>query len=182
MAEVLVRFTDLVQGPDGREYQPQACGMLGTDGLWDGWIEFISPDRAVRTERETSQPNRDDLMYWAQGLTHAYLEGAMARALAPIPIVELEVRERSMFDGPAPAPLRRPVLVEPHAILDPFAVYTQGEHVLRRQLLALSPDQLSNVIVAYRLGEPLPVSVTANEVTRRVDETVAVVRQRSRAA
>jgi hypothetical protein len=182
MAEVLVRFTDLVQGPDGRNYQPQACGTLGADGLWDGWIEFVSPDRSIRTERETSQPNRADLMYWAQGLTHAYLEGAVTRALAPPPVIGVEAREPSIFDGPAPAPLRRPVLLEPHAILDPFAVYTQGEHVLRRQLLALSPDQLSNVIVAYRLGEPLPVSVTTAEVIRRVDETVAVVRQRSRAA
>jgi hypothetical protein len=73
-------------------------------------------------------------------------------------------------------------LSAPHAILDPFAVYVQGEHVLRRQLLALSPDQLSNVILAYGLGDPVSDLSSVAELTRRVDEVVAVVRDRARAA
>jgi len=182
MAEVLVRFTDLVRGSDGREYQPQACGTVGPDGLWEGWIEFLTATEAVRTERETSQPNRADLMYWAQGLTHTYLEGALTRALtgriAPMPT---EIRMASVFDAPA-SPARQPAVRGPHAILDPFAVYAQGEHMLRRQLLALSADQLSNVILAYSLGDPIVPNSSPVDTAQRVEEVIATVRQRARAA
>jgi len=182
MAEVLVRFTEPVLGSDGHLYDAQACGTVGPDGLWEGWLEFLSPAGAVRTERETSQPNHADLMYWAQGLTHTYLEGALARALGtPVTTLPAEVHVESVFSGPAPVPPRVP-LSAPHAILDPFAVYVQGEHVLRRQLLALSPDQLSNVILAYGLGDPVSDLSSVAELTRRVDEVVAVVRDRARAA
>jgi hypothetical protein len=183
MAEVLVRFTESVRGNDGRAYEAQACGMICPDGLWEGWIEFLSPTGAIRTERETSQPNRTDLMYWAQGLTNTYLEGALMRALTGgVTPVSAEVRVESVFDAPAAAPARGAPPHAPYAILDPFAVYVQGEHVLRRQLLALSPDQLSNVIAAYRLGVPISEFSSTAELNRRVDEVVAVVRDRARAA
>lgn len=183
MSEVLVRFTDLVRGKDGREYQPQACGMLGPDGLWEGWIEFLSQSGALRTERETSQPNRADTMYWAQGLTHTYLEGALTRALGGrVAALPAEVRVAPVFEGPAPPPSRQTTPPHPHAILDPFAVYSQGEHVLRRQLLALSSDQLSSVIVAYALGEPIAANSSGADTERRVEEAIAAVRQRARAA
>jgi hypothetical protein len=52
-------------------------------GSWKGWIEFasIDGDSHVRTPRETEQPNRGDLAYWATGLTQVYLEGALRRAI-----------------------------------------------------------------------------------------------------
>ncbi len=182
MAEVLVHFTEPVLGSDGRLYEAQACGTVAPDGLWEGWIEFISSAGVVRTERETSQPNHADLMYWAQGLTHTYLQGALSRALGGPVVVPSEVYVESVFPGPASPPPRGIPPHAPHAILDPFAVFTQGEHVLRRQLLALSPDQLSNVILAYRLGDPVSDLASVAELTRRVDEIVAVVRDRARAA
>jgi hypothetical protein len=37
-------------------------------------------------------------------------------------------------------------------VLDPFAVYRQGEHVLRRQLSALAPSHLREIIHTYQLG------------------------------
>ena len=56
MAEVLVRFTELVQDDSGIPYQAQASGAFGSDGLWEGWIEFIGENgRALRTPRETTQ-------------------------------------------------------------------------------------------------------------------------------
>jgi hypothetical protein len=183
MAEVLVRFTELVRGGDGREYQPQACGMVGPDGLWEGWMEFLTPTGAIRTERETSQPNRADLMYWAQGLTHTYLEGALTRALGErMTPMSTEIFVAPVFDGPAPPPNRQAGAQTPHAILDPFAVYAQGEHVLRRQLLALSSDQLSNVILAYALGDPIPANSSGADIARRVEDVIATIRQRARAA
>jgi len=83
MSEVLVDFDAMIVGPDGTRWTPRACGGIADDGLWEGWIEFASTDgtRHVRTTRETEQPNRDDLAYWATGLTQVYLEGALGRAL-----------------------------------------------------------------------------------------------------
>lgn len=34
-----------------------------------------------RTRRETTQPSRDALRYWATGLEPTYLQGALERAL-----------------------------------------------------------------------------------------------------
>ena len=53
------------------------------DGTWEGWLEFHPTDerkQVLRTEQETSQPNRTALEYWASGLEPVHLEGAFARA------------------------------------------------------------------------------------------------------
>ncbi len=58
--------------------------------VWHGWIEFHARDgRVLSTDRETTQPSRGDLIYWAEGLEPIYFEGAFARAqrhegLAPL--------------------------------------------------------------------------------------------------
>ena len=83
MAETLVRFTEAITGRDGRAYIATALGTRGSDGLWHGWLEFTDGTVSSRTTQESEQPNRDDLMYWAQGLTYVYLEGALERALHP---------------------------------------------------------------------------------------------------
>jgi hypothetical protein len=82
MSEVLMEFAELVLGKDGTRYRAQACGGVITDGLWEGWIEFIPLTGGVplRSPRETTQPNRVDTIYWATGLTPVYLEGALVRA------------------------------------------------------------------------------------------------------
>ena len=59
------------------------CGEERGDGTWEGWLEFHAADSGksvMRTERETSQPNRAALEYWADGLEPIYLDGALARA------------------------------------------------------------------------------------------------------
>ena len=175
MAEVLVRFTELVQDDNGASYQAQASGVVGSDGRWDGWIEFIGENgRALRTPRETTQPNRDALLYWAQGLTAAYLEGALRRALDALlePAARVSIAEASIFSGPAST---RPVSVPPHPVwpvLDPFSTFAQGEGVLRQQLSALSRDHLRAVIDGYAL----PIEVTASVTDRElVDDIVQAV-------
>jgi hypothetical protein len=152
MAEVFVRFTETIRSSDGRDYSAQACGGVADDGLWEGWIEFADVGGAgMRTPRETEQPNRADLLYWAEGLSTAYLEGALRRAIdaATAQTVAATVTEPSAFAGPArvasPQPIRQ------HSVLDPFATYTQGEGVLRQQLSALSRDHLLTLIDAYQL-------------------------------
>jgi hypothetical protein len=52
--------------------------------MWEGWIEFYpTGEGTVRvTDRETTQPNRAALEYWATGLEPVYYEGAFARSVA----------------------------------------------------------------------------------------------------
>ena len=83
MAEILVRFDEVLRTSDGAQYAARACGAPMGDGLWEGWVEFTTPNggQPLRTARETTQPNRTDAEYWATGLTPVYLEGALERAL-----------------------------------------------------------------------------------------------------
>jgi hypothetical protein len=73
-----------------------------SDGLWEAWIEFVPIDGgpAVRSPRETTQPNGRDAAYWASGLTPIYLEGALVRALNPA-VRRAPTPAKPLFDGPA---------------------------------------------------------------------------------
>jgi hypothetical protein len=161
MAEVLARFSDPVIDQERRKYRAQACGAPMPDGLWEGWIEFVPDDGgpAVRSPRETTQPNGRDAAYWASGLTPIYLEGALGRALNP-KVRRVAPPAEALFDGPAPESV---VLSTPRpgyadAVLNPFSVYEKGEVLLRKELGALSSWHLVNIIRAYRLS-PEPVDV-----------------------
>src|SRR6186713_3104232 len=61
-------------------YRAFVHGMQRGDGTWAGWLEFVSGTTRLRTDQETSQPNRDALAYWATGLEDVYLDGALNRA------------------------------------------------------------------------------------------------------
>jgi hypothetical protein len=179
MAEVLVRYTEPVQDGNGPLYQAQASGALGSDGLWEGWIEFIGANgRALRSPRETTQPNRDALVYWAEGLTATYLEGALRRALDALlePAARVSTTEPSIFSTPASSKSARvaPQAVRP--VLDPFSTFAQGESVLRQQLSALSRDHLLAVIDGYAL--PIEVNALATD-HELVDDIVQAVHQLS---
>jgi hypothetical protein len=170
MAEVLVRFTEPIAAQDGTSYSPEAYGGIADDGLWEGWIEFISPSgRTVRTSRETEQPNRAALINWAQGLTAAYLQGALARALAPRTVTIPTAETVSGFSSRSAS--RLPRAATARAILDPFSAYAEGEELLRGQLAALSHDHLVNIIRAYRL----PVEQESASHARLIDGIVAAV-------
>ena len=175
MAEVLVEFDTTVRGPDGARWAPRVCGAIGADGLWEGWIEFMPDDDSielVRTARETQQPNRDDLMYWAQGLSQAYLDEALRRALeAPTRARISRARSRPHFAPPAP---RRPadMPAPPRPILDPFEVYLQGEDVLVRALSALDVGRVRDVAVAYGLVDGTGISATREELTAAIVHAV----------
>jgi hypothetical protein len=150
MAEVLLNFTAPTKATNGDLYYGRVLGRLAHDGLWEGWIEFTlaGSDDTVRTERETEQPNRADLRYWAEGLTQTYLEGALNRALNPEPVsVEPETQ---VFTNSAPRPHSPPPLAAPRrVVLDPFVAYGEGEDLLRSQLHALSRDHVQNIVEGY---------------------------------
>ncbi|HVS00099.1 MAG TPA: hypothetical protein VMW27_25965 [Thermoanaerobaculia bacterium] len=73
-----------IDDEDGTVYSVRIYGEEREGGTWAGWLEFHpeNPGRPVlRTGQETSQPNRDAVVYWASGLEPVYLEGAFRRAL-----------------------------------------------------------------------------------------------------
>ena len=112
MAEVLVQFDTDIQAADGAPFTPRVCARRRDDGLWEGWIEFVpaGPDggEPLRSGRETEQTERDDVVYWATGLTAVYLQGALDRARAsaggarPPSLAPRRVDAAPSFDGPAP--------------------------------------------------------------------------------
>ena len=86
MTETLVKFDEPISNGSGTRYFAQAMGRQRDDGLWEGWLEFLPSDgdaERVSSGRETTQPNRNAIDYWAQGLTRVYLLGALDRATKP---------------------------------------------------------------------------------------------------
>lgn len=87
MTEELLEFENTIEDDAGRSYVALVLGEAREDGRWVGRIRFTAAAGAApgsapfETDRETTQPNRDDLEYWATGLTYSYLEGALERAL-----------------------------------------------------------------------------------------------------
>ena len=96
MSEILVKFDEPIHGSDGEMYFAQAMTRRRDDNLWEGCLEFtpVNGGESLRSGRETTQPNRNAVMYWAQGLTRVYLMGALERALAPTAAIE---RDRESF-------------------------------------------------------------------------------------
>jgi len=85
MPVILVKFDEPIRDKEGLLYSAQATGRRREDGLWEGWLEFTGMTGSTppfHSGRETTQPNRADIEYWAQGLSKVYLEGALARAKA----------------------------------------------------------------------------------------------------
>jgi hypothetical protein len=188
-AEALLEFENVVTDAEGRRYTARACGRAREDGLWEGWLEFepLAGGDVLRGPRETTQPDRSRLAYWARGLTASYLEGGLERARRPTPrraTAAATSAEAAAPSSPPAAPSTaapsRPRTTREHAraesmvgrrtdrgagrwtertaeraagnaVLDPFAVYAQGEDVLRQELAALAPSHLRHIIRAYDL-------------------------------
>ena len=180
MAEILVKFDEPIAAPGGKTYLAHAVGKEVDGGLWDGWLEFQGVDdgsEVLASGRETTQPNRRNVEYWAQGLTKVYLEGALARAISlaepslervptkPEPAWFSEPASRSPNTFP-PRPLSR------RAILDPFQVYSQGEQILLGELRALSRDHLENI--APRMGRR-PQSGASRSIEKDLIEAIVGV-------
>lgn len=178
MAEVFVEFEESVVAKNGRAYFARAVGSEAGNGMWDGWLEFLPLDggEAVRSPRETTQPNRQDTEYWATGLTPVYLEGALDRALNPLVKVPQVPLPSPVFNEPAPD-----VVVPPpgarESVLNPFSVYRKGESLLRSQLSAMSAWHLVNIIEDYGLSEQRRSDLEATPAPVLVELIVAGVRE-----
>lgn len=152
MAEVVHVFAETVLVNDS-PYTVQVVGR--PDGhIWEGWIEFVSADgaEALRTPRETTQPDRAALAYWATGVSPTYIEGALRRALTPPAARVAPPRPQPAFEAPAATPVGD-VFASDRAVLDPFSVGAKGETLLRQELGALRGWHLRNIIRAYHLAD-----------------------------
>lgn len=108
---------------------------------------------------------------WATGLTTAYSRARCA-VRSSRRCVQRGVRRRGRPTMPGPhAPAPRP-----HAILDPFHMYAQGEDLLRHELGALEAAHLRIILLAY---DRAPDAETDLHLTREavlVELIVAEVR------
>jgi len=153
MSEVIHIF-DISVVLDDVPYRAQVVGRP-TGNIWEGWIEFESLDGSDvrRTGRETTQPNRDALTYWATGLSGTYLEGALLRALEPLIVPPRMQPAVPFFQAPAPGRPAAATRPTDRAVLNPFSVAAKGEELLRRELGALRGWHLRNIIRAYELAD-----------------------------
>ncbi len=88
MAELIHEHSTAVLDEEGRKYVVRIWAAERSDGTWEGWLEFDPADgrtEPLQTQRETSQPNRTAISYWATGLEPIYLDGAFARARGRLP-------------------------------------------------------------------------------------------------
>lgn len=155
MAEVLRTF-DTPVSDGATSYMAKAVGRQGTDGMWEGWLEFLptaGSGGVIVGSVESRQPERDHLAYWASGLTHIFLEGAFDRARRPV-----TVRVRAVEVPYSTAPEPRAVTVSrvmppgPEPVLDPFEIGGRNPDLLRQELHALNRPRLLNIIAAFDLN------------------------------
>jgi hypothetical protein len=180
MAEVLAEYSNTIVGPDEVRYRAQAVGAPGPDGRWEAWIEFLplGIDAPIRSPRETTQPNHADAVYWANGLTAVYLEGALTRALNPT-VVKEPPSPFPYFEAPAPEIIRKKSRRAGSAVLNPFSVYDKSSALLEQELHALSAWHLVNIIVAYRLtDEPVEV-LNALSTASLIERIMIAVREQT---
>lgn len=191
MAETLLQFQTPVSAPDGTRYVARAVGAMFDGPTWQGWVEFVPVNggSALRSPRETTQPNRVDIEYWATGLTPIYLDGALVRAL------EAEAAARPVLGGrnaepvfsepknrPTESRLRHSTAMQPGtAVLDPFSVYRKGEALLRSQLMALSPWHLTNIVIDYALSSEDRMSLETRSSSSLAELIIKEVQTRASA-
>jgi hypothetical protein len=66
----------------GKTFVPHIFANKRPGGTWVAWIEFHTEGPlCFVTGRETTQPNRTAVEYWAQGLEPIYFEGAFWRSV-----------------------------------------------------------------------------------------------------
>lgn len=98
MNDLIHTFSEVVRDPEGRGYAAEVHAHERMDGIWETWLEFrgLGRDVILRTRRESEQPNRRAVLYWASGLQPSYFDGALLRATR-VRLTEL----RTMFEGRA---------------------------------------------------------------------------------
>jgi hypothetical protein len=84
-----------------------------------------------------------------------------------------------VFDEPLPS-TRHAVRGSRESALDPFSVYEKGELLLRKQLGALSPWHLVNIVMAYDLSDEAVESLNRRSAGYLIDVILRGVREQQR--
>jgi len=81
--QLLQQFEQAVTDAAGVSYRVYVYGRSRPADTWQGWIVFerTSDSERFATPVETTQPSADAIRYWAQGLSQAYFDGALWRAM-----------------------------------------------------------------------------------------------------
>jgi ATP-dependent Clp protease ATP-binding subunit ClpA len=81
--ELIRTYPDVVLKADGSVFRCASYAKERADGRCEGRVVFfpLHGGPPVATDRETTQPRRAFLDYWADGLTATFLQGALSRAL-----------------------------------------------------------------------------------------------------
>jgi hypothetical protein len=172
MPRVAAQFTDPIEGANGAVYRARVC-CRASGHTWEAWLEFVPHvgGRALRTGRETTQPNFQDIVHWAGGLTKVHLQGALRRAETTPPAVAPAVSgEEPAYAGPR------------QAILDPFSVFAKGESVLRDELSAFSRRHLVAIVEEYALTPEDGPALALHDHQGLIELIVAGVKKRTRRA
>jgi len=160
-------YADVLEDLVAKRYRAWAIGRIRSDGMWEGWIEFIdlADDERLKTGIETMQSSERAFRYWAAGISPVYLDGAFRRARS-------RAADGSTRLVPPLSPLPR------RAVLDPFEVDAQGEGLLAAQLGALDLDRIRDIAEAYELVPPeTATSATRTELIVEILATVASARR-----
>ena len=86
MDQLLQQFERPFVDRNGDLYTVFLFGSSPPHDTWKGWLVFERrrDGRRFTTPIETTQPNREAVLYWATGLEDTYFEGALERAQRPL--------------------------------------------------------------------------------------------------
>jgi hypothetical protein len=94
---LLQQFEKPIRDSGGATYNVYVYGRSRPSDTWQGWLVFerLTDGRRFATGVETTQSSAEAILYWATGLTDAYFDGALERAIEP----------RDHDSSPIPSPL-----------------------------------------------------------------------------
>jgi hypothetical protein len=92
MVHFVQQYSAVVVSDDARPYVARAYAAPRPDGRWDGWFVFLPIDEGqpLATDWETTQSSLAAVKYWAEAISSVYLQGALRRARACCPELQLE--------------------------------------------------------------------------------------------
>jgi hypothetical protein len=137
MLEPVYEYPDVLRA-GATLYQARALGKLETDGKWGGYLVFVPVEagRTLTTDRETTQGSLADLDNWARTLSWVYLEGALNRALALQPEVQLSRRLAEIEQEEAAASAEADALARAAESAREHAELAHKERMATEQILA----------------------------------------------
>lgn len=133
MPKLIREFINTIEDEEDRSHIACVYAEEGEDGVWRGSVVFFPVDggEPLRAKHETTQPNLQDVEYWASGLTYFFLEGALHRAKSP--------RETAYRELRRPSPEGAPEAGHSRASVVPLTLETVDTGLLGRLFVTRDP-------------------------------------------